>query len=154
MGRKYRLFLSSFILFFLLSGCGRKAAVWVYLYEIPEGYSLCMTGDLGVRQQYLYKSDDGAKQVVLEAMEENNDSIATEISKQVKIGNKKTTICCYGGEKIIYGGLPAGAEAGMYKPQNGDLIYEWKEKGTYLRLFGNLSENEMLSFVEQVRVRY
>ncbi len=75
------------------------------------------------KQQNYYKSEDGAKRLILEV---------------ALLPNEDATI--------------VRDESGFYEPESDEAIYEWTQSGMACKLFGTFTEEELESIAESVRV--
>ena len=120
---------------------------------MPEQMTKGRMISLPTRQQSIYKNEDGTLHVVLEVIKKDADVINVDSKESIKIGNRDGVVYVYNGEDIDYQNLSEAEVSGIVKPQEEDTIIEWKLKKRYLRLYGNLSKEELIEMAEGVMVK-
>ena len=141
----------------LFPGCGNKnednATRLNAIFTVPEQMTKERMITIPTRQQYIYRNDDGNLHAVLEVMQENDDIINVTSKESIKLGKHDCLVYIYNGEDIDYQNLSEAEISGIVKPQDGDTILEWKNKKNYLRLFGNISKEELVEIAEGVTIK-
>lgn len=120
---------------------------------MPEQMTKGRMISLPTRQQSIYKNEDGTLHVVLEVIKKDADVINVDSKESIKIGNRDGVVYVYNGEDIDYQNLSEAEVSGIVKPQEEDTIIEWKLKKRHLRLYGNLSKEELIEMAEGVMVK-
>jgi hypothetical protein len=105
------------------------------------------------RYQIKYHDASGTQRFVLEVQSENGDVIAVSDTEDVQIGNLSGIAYTYQGEDIAYTTLTSAMVSGMFRMEAGDQVLEWEQSGYFLRLFGTVSQEELLKIAENVTVR-
>jgi hypothetical protein len=104
------------------------------------------------RYQTKYHDASGTQRFVLEVQSENGDVIAVSDTEEVQIGNLSGIAYTYQGEDIAYTTLTSAMVSGMFRMEAGDQVLEWEQSGYFLRLFGTVSQEELLKIAENVTV--
>jgi major membrane immunogen (membrane-anchored lipoprotein) len=104
------------------------------------------------RYQTKYHDASGTQRFVLEVQSENGDVIAVSDTEEVQIGNFSGIAYTYQGEDIAYTTLTSAMVSGMFRMEAGDFVLEWEQSGYFLRLFGTVSQEELLKIAENVTV--
>lgn len=99
-------------------------------------------------QQTCYGSQDGKYHVVLEVQSEKSEAIDVADQTEIQIGKKDGICFVYHGQIVNYPGLNEYMTSNMQQIEEGDYVLEWEQAGFYCRIFGNLTEEELVQLAE------
>lgn len=123
-------------------------SVTVSVNDLPDSYALGIIMNTPDRQQIVY-SDNAEHRIVIEIMLENNDKI--DLTKEeLLLKDFKGYSYTYHGELIEYPHLNDSIVANMYQIQEGNCVVEWNQSNFFCRIFGNLTQEDLLNIAESV----
>jgi hypothetical protein len=118
----------------------------------PDGFTSGQIVKLPGRcQQFLISMQNNKERIVFEMMEKDLDTVILDEYTEIIVNDKKGIFYTYGTDgSIHYPSYGEGIMNGLAAPGEGENVLEWSSKKFDYRIFGTVSQKEMIQIAESV----